>query len=84
VHIDGGVAGGLVKAAFVNITNDFDALADAWGRVIDVLNVPLYAEWEEDTKIALESVNNRLKYTRLEEGGPKMGEISDKWVDTYL
>ena len=50
----------------------------AWGRVVDVLNVPLYAEWEEDTKVALESVKNRLKYIRLEEGGPKLGEITAK------
>jgi glycogen debranching enzyme len=78
VRVDGGVAAALVKAAFVNIANDVDALAEAWGRVVDVLNVPLYAEWEEDTKVALESVKNRLKYTRLDESGPKMGEISEK------
>jgi glycogen debranching enzyme len=78
VHVRGDVAAGLVKAAFTNIIGDPDALAEAWGRVVDVLNVPLYAEWEEDTKVALESVKNRLKYIRLEEGGPKLGEITAK------
>ena len=82
VRVDGSVAAGLVRAAFVNIVGDVEALAEAWGRVVDVLNLSLYAEWEEDTKIALESVKNRLKYTRLEEGGPKLGDISGKWVDT--
>jgi glycogen debranching enzyme len=84
VHVDGGVAAALVKAAFVNIANDNDALSEAWGRVVDVLNVPLYAEWEEDTKIALEHVKNRLKYTRLDERGPKLGEISRRWVAADL
>ena len=82
VRVDGGVAAGIVKATFVNIVSDVDALAEAWGRLVDVLNVPLYVEWEEDTKIALESVKNRLKYIRLEEEGPNLGNITEQWVDT--
>jgi glycogen debranching enzyme len=79
VRVDGGVAAGLVKAAFVNVA-DNDALVEAWARVVDVLNVPLYKEWEEDTTIALDQMKNRLTYIRLEEGGPKMGEISKTCV----
>ncbi|KAF6752983.1 glycogen debranching enzyme [Ephemerocybe angulata] len=55
---------------------DPNALAEAWGRVVDVLNVPLYEEWEDDTRTAIEHVKNRIKYTRLDQHGPKMGEIS--------
>jgi glycogen debranching enzyme len=80
VHVSGDIAAGIVKAAFINIAGDPDALAEAWGRIVGVLNVSLYAEWEEDTRVALESVKNRLKYIRLEEGGPKLGEINEKWV----
>ncbi|KAJ6581356.1 glycoside hydrolase family 13 protein [Mycena capillaripes] len=75
VNVDAGVAAGLVKAAFVDVS-EIDALADAWVRVVDVINVPLYQEWEEDTKVAVDNVKNRLSYTRLDEHGPKMGEIS--------
>ena len=79
--MDGGVAAGLVKAAFVDMGDaNMDSLADAWVRVVDVLNVPLYEEWEEDTRVALDNVKNRLKYTRLDEHGPRMGEISKLWV----
>ncbi|KAJ7281772.1 glycoside hydrolase family 13 protein [Mycena rebaudengoi] len=77
VGVDSGVAAGLVKAAFVDVT-EIDSLVDAWARVVDVLNVPLYQEWEEDTKVAVENVKNRLSYTRLDEHGPKLGEISKK------
>lgn len=76
--VDGPVAVGFVKAAFVDLGDDSDALADAWVRVVDVVNVPLYQEWEEDTKVALDNVKNRLKYTRLDEHGPRLGPISEK------
>ena len=84
VHVDGAVAAGLVKSAFPNLAGDTGALADTWGKVVDVLNVPLYAEWEEDTKIALDSVKNRLKYLRLDEHGPKLGEITEKYASVSL
>ncbi|KZT27841.1 glycoside hydrolase family 133 protein [Neolentinus lepideus HHB14362 ss-1] len=76
VKVNGSFAAGVVKAAFTELGDNADALADAWVRVVDVLNVPLYQEWEEDTKTALDSIKNRIKYTRLDEHGPKLGEIS--------
>lgn len=77
VYVNGGVAASLVKAAFVEL-DDKNALADAWVRIVDVLNVPLYAEWEEDARAALDNVKNRLKYTRLDESGPKLGAITER------
>ena len=78
VHVDGAVAAGLVKSAFPNIAGDAGALADTWRQVVDVLNVPLYAEWEEDTKMALNMVKNRLKYLRLDSHGPRLSEITEE------
>jgi glycogen debranching enzyme len=75
VSVEPAVAASIVKAAFADIA-DIDALADAWVRVVDVINVPLYKEWEEDIRVAVENVRNRVKYTRLDEHGPKLGEIS--------
>lgn len=75
VRVDSTVAAGFVKTAFEDVT-DNNALADAWVKVVDVLNVPLYAEWESDVKAAIGNVRNRLKYTRLDSDGPKLGEIS--------
>lgn len=71
------VAASLIKAAFKEI-EDEDALIEAWVRVVDVLNVPLYKEWEEDTRVALENIKNRLTYTRLADNGPKLGEITEE------
>ena len=75
VAVDGPVAAGFTAAAFPDI-QDKEALADVWVKIVDVLNVPLYREWEEDTKVAIANVRNRLKYARLDAHGPKLGEIS--------
>jgi len=75
VYVDPSVAAALVSAAFVHLTEP-DALAEAWGKVVDVLNVDLYKEWKEDTKVALDNIKNRLKYTRLDENGPRLGPIT--------
>ncbi|KAJ3798325.1 glycoside hydrolase family 13 protein [Lentinula aff. detonsa] len=86
VHSDANAAAGFIKAAFVELS-DPAALADAWVRVLDVVNVPLYEEWEEDTKIAFDNVKNRLTYARLDENGPKLGEITktrNPLVESYF
>lgn len=83
VSVDSGVAAGLVQAAFRDVT-DLEGLSDAWIRVVDVLNVALYQEWEEDTKAAHDGVKNRLTYTRLDAHGPKLGEISKKYVSQIV
>ena len=77
--VDGSVAAGFAKAAFLEIS-DVDALTDGWIKVVDVVNVSLYEEWNEDTKIALDQIKNRIKYIRLEDNGPKLGPISAKCV----
>ena len=74
-RVDGALAASLTKSAFVDI-QDVEALADAWIRVVDVLNVPLYEVWKEDMKAAFDGIRNRMKYTRLDPHGPKLGPIT--------
>ena len=68
-------AASLVRAAFTDLKNS-DSLANAWERVVDVINAPLYEEWQVDTEITLENIKNRVAYTRLANNGPKLGEIT--------
>ncbi len=75
VHIKGDVAAGFIKAAFVEL-QAIDALADMWVKIIDIINVPLYEEWEDDARVALSNIRNRARYTRLDAHGPKLGEIT--------
>ncbi|KAI0046033.1 glycoside hydrolase family 133 protein [Auriscalpium vulgare] len=78
VHVDASIAAGIVQAVNPDASDSPDALADVWGKVVDVLNVPLYQEWEGDTKTALENIKGRLKYGRLDEHGPRLGKITSK------
>lgn len=73
--VDPELSASIVKSAFVDL-QDVDALADAWVRVVDVLNVPLYEIWKEDTKAAMDNIKNRLKYTRVDPHGPRLGPIT--------
>ena len=61
-HVDGRISVGLIKAAYGDLVNDIATLAQAWARVVDVLNAPLYEEWEDDT---LSNIKGRLKYLHL-------------------
>lgn len=78
VHVDPVYAASFIKAAFTDLSGNAGALAEAWGRVADVLNVDLYTEANGDKKAALDGIKNRVKYTRLDDHGPKLGEISAK------
>lgn len=81
ISVDPAVAAGIVKAAFTELGDATpETYAEAWVRVVDVLNVDHYKEWEEDTKVAMDNIVNRVKYTRLDDNGPKVGEITSMYV----
>lgn len=65
---------GFIQAAYPN--EDVNVQAKAWGKVLDVVNVDLYKECDEDLKAAEESIIGRIKYTRLDDHGPKWGKIT--------
>lgn len=68
-------AAGFVEAAFPHLHN---IQAAEWGKILDIINVELYREYNDDMEAARNQVIGRLRYTRLEEGGPKLGEINKK------
>ncbi|KAI0320874.1 glycoside hydrolase family 13 protein [Amylostereum chailletii] len=78
VRVDPAVAAGIVQKIYPNNGNAPGPLVDAWGKIVDVLNVPLYQEWEEDMKIAFDNIKGRLKFGRLDDNGPKLGPITKK------
>ena len=68
-------AAGLLKAARPN-----EDPANLWGKIVDIINVDLYQECSGDLKAAQEGIVGRLKYTRLDAHGPRLGEISTRCV----
>ena len=73
------VALSFVGAAFASGgAVDAERLSQAWGEVLDVVNVDLYKEFNADGAAMRENVVSRVRYERLEAGGLRMGEISAK------
>lgn len=57
---------------------DKDQILQIFGDALDKLNAPLYALYDEDVQAITSNLAGRLKYMRVEEGGPKMGPITSK------
>lgn len=55
-----------------------DDLANAFQGLLNDYNLPLYEEYDEENKIALNNIKGRLIFTRLAENGPKLGRITKK------
>lgn len=70
------VAAGFIQAAYPG--DSAENQASRWGKILDVLNVDLYKECNEDIQAGIDGVVGRLRYTRLEEGGPKLGELTEE------
>ena len=78
------VAAGIIKSAYPQ--DDSTTLASKWGKVLDVLNVDLYRECNDDVETAQNQIIDRLRFTRLDEHGPKMGAINKETplVENYF
>ena len=55
-------------------------------NILDELNVPFYKEYDTDSAEILEQLFNRIKYVRLDDHGPKLGEITEKepLIESYF
>lgn len=71
------LAAGFLQAAYPD-DNDSTSLASKWGKILDSANVDLYAECNDDLKAAKDGIIGRIRFTRLDAHGPKMGEINKK------
>ncbi|GAA5998308.1 hypothetical protein JCM5350_002093 [Sporobolomyces pararoseus] len=68
-------------SSLLNVTPSSDSAQQAtelFAKLEDVLNVQRYQQFDEDKKAILDNTSGRIKYTRLEEHGPKKGEITAK------
>jgi glycogen debranching enzyme len=54
--------------------------------ILNELNLPFYREYDDDVAAILDQVKGRLKYTRLDDNGPKMGPVtkSSPLIESYF
>lgn len=47
-------------------------------NILDEINVSFYQDFNSDIVVMLQQISDRIKYLRLDENGPKLGEINSK------
>lgn len=48
-------------------------------EILNDLNLPLYTEYDNDTREIKNQLYNRIKYLRLDEWGPRQGPVNDRF-----
>lgn len=66
----------LLSIYDVNI--DFETIAQKTEEIVDEINVVPYATYDDDIKSIKQQLGDRIKYLRLADNGPKLGEITEK------
>ncbi|KAK9448060.1 glucanotransferase domain of glycogen debranching enzyme-domain-containing protein [Limtongia smithiae] len=79
------VFAGILKALLPDGVDVARVRAEA-AKIMDEINLPLYREYDNDAGEILEQLFNRIKYIRLDEHGPRAGEINAKspLADAYF
>ncbi|QLL33710.1 hypothetical protein HG536_0F00340 [Torulaspora globosa] len=55
-----------------------DLLLNKMRKILNEVNLPLYAQYDDDVSEILEQLFNRIKYLRIDDHGPKQGPITDQ------
>ena len=90
--IDPRVGAGILTAMFGRYDDqdagapDEAAAYNEMTKILDELNLSFYREYDADTAEVLEQIFNRVKYLRLDDHGPKLGEINSRnpLIESYF
>ncbi len=74
--VDAAKALEIVQAVY-SIESD-EACVDFFARIVDEINASLYATYDDDVKAIISNIEGRVKFTRLDPNGPKLGKISEQ------
>jgi glycogen debranching enzyme len=91
-HIDPSAGAGLLCALFGRFDSrtrsipDQKAAHDTIQKILDEVNLHFYREYDADSAELMEQLYNRTKYVRIDDHGPKLGEITEAkpLIETYF
>ncbi|WLF80540.1 bifunctional 4-alpha-glucanotransferase/amylo-alpha-1,6-glucosidase [Lodderomyces elongisporus] len=55
-----------------------NALKAKVGEIVDEINAPFYAQYDDDVKTIDQQVADRIRFLRLADNGPRLGKITEK------
>ncbi|SCV04841.1 LAMI_0H19812g1_1 [Lachancea mirantina] len=65
----------ILKSVYgLNFDKDMSSQVET---ILNEINLPLYREYDEDVREILEQLYNRIKYLRIDEHGPSLGEVNN-------
>jgi len=89
--IDPKVGAALLSAVYGryddgNASADRGAARTAMLQAMDAINVQFYDEYDEECKIIMQELFNRMKYLRCDEDGPRQGPVGpdNPLIETYF
>ncbi|KAF1997991.1 glycoside hydrolase family 133 protein [Amniculicola lignicola CBS 123094] len=91
-HVEPKYAAALLVALFgrydsrTSSTPDQGAARGAIAKMLEEVNLHFYREYDGDAAEIMEQLFNRIKYVRIDEHGPKLGEINDSspLIESYF
>ncbi|KAL5628138.1 hypothetical protein BROUX41_002886 [Berkeleyomyces rouxiae] len=91
-HVDPEISAGLLSLHLGKFESnsgngpDEGAAKTKVSSILDAVNLPFYKEYDAEVADILQQLFNRIKYMRLEDNGPKAGEITDQspLIETYF
>lgn len=75
-----------ILASLVPEDASVDQVEEQATAILDEINLPLYHDYDRDMGEILSQLFNRIKYTRVDDHGPKFGEITvqNPLIETYF
>lgn len=64
----------------------FEDISDKASRIVDEINLDLYAEYDDDISSIKRQLKDRIRFLRLDDNGPKLGPVTSKnrIAETYF
>lgn len=88
-EIDTQLGVAIATALFGNFdatSSDLTAVENTLRKLLDVVNVPFYKEYNSDVSEIMSQLFNRIKYLRIDDHGPKLGPVTDQnpLIESYF
>ncbi|KAL4916087.1 hypothetical protein BDW62DRAFT_187173 [Aspergillus aurantiobrunneus] len=75
-----------VFGQFDSTSSDLASVENALRKLLDVVNVPFYEEYNSDLSEIMNQLFNRIKYLRIDDHGPKLGPVTKEspLIESYF
>ncbi|KAL2815636.1 glucanotransferase domain of glycogen debranching enzyme-domain-containing protein [Aspergillus cavernicola] len=71
---------------FDSTSSDLASIENSLHKLLDVVNVPFYEEYNSDLSVINDQLLNRIKYLRIDDHGPKLGPVTKEspLIESYF